>query len=140
MSFGRLMHQTTSDKVPAAAADSLISRTSYTGDGVAGPVGRTSLEMITPQAQAHINYALNLAERGAVHSAQSEFIMALDLIADALDADSRDTTRSHARAVKAGLKAIEETKDFVPADTANDIGHQRASDRGRPSDTCAQKC
>jgi tetratricopeptide (TPR) repeat protein len=77
--------------------------------------------MITPQAQAHINYALNLAERGAIHSAQSEFIMALDLIADALDADSRDATRSHAHAVKAGLKAIEETKDFVPADTANDI-------------------
>jgi tetratricopeptide (TPR) repeat protein len=110
------------DNTPAPAADSAVTRTSYTGDPVAGSVGRTSLETITPQAQAHITYALNLAERGAIHSAQSEFIMALDLIADALDADTRDLTRSHARAVKAGLKAIEETKDFVPADTANDIG------------------
>jgi tetratricopeptide (TPR) repeat protein len=111
-----------SDKSAAASRAAAISRTSYTDDPVTTPIGRTSLEIITPQAQAHIKYAFNLAERGAVHSAQAEFIMALDLIADALDADSRDSTRSHARAVKAGLKAIEETKDFIPADTANDIG------------------
>jgi tetratricopeptide (TPR) repeat protein len=83
---------------------------------------RTSLETIAPQAQAHIDYALNLAERGAVQSAQAEFIMALDLIADALDADTRNTTRAHARAVQAGLTAIKETKDFVPADSPHDIG------------------
>jgi tetratricopeptide (TPR) repeat protein len=77
--------------------------------------------MIAPQAQAHIDYALNLAERGAVQSARAEFIMALDLIADALDADTRNATRAHARAVQAGLTAIEETKDFVPADTPHDI-------------------
>jgi tetratricopeptide (TPR) repeat protein len=98
-----------------------ISRTSYSGDQEAGPFGRSSLETITPQAQAHINYALNLAERGAVLSAQAEFTMALDLIADALDADTGDANRSHAQAVKAGLKAIEETKDFTPAGTSNDI-------------------
>ncbi len=82
---------------------------------------RTSLEMIAPQAQAHIDYALNLAERGAVQSAQAEFIVALDLIADALDADTRNATRAHARAVQAGLTAIEETKDFVPADTPHNV-------------------
>ena len=86
-----------------------------------GPVERTSLEMIAPQAQAHIDYALNLAERGAVQSAQAEFIIALDLIADALDADTRNATRAHARAVQAGLTAIEETKDFVPADTPHNV-------------------
>lgn len=85
------------------------------------PKERTSLEMVAPQAQAHIDYALNLAGRGAVQSAHAEFIMALDLIADALDADTRNATRAHARAVQAGLTAIEETKDFVPADTPHDI-------------------
>jgi tetratricopeptide (TPR) repeat protein len=86
-----------------------------------GPAERTSLEMIAPQAQAHIDYALNLAERGAVQSAQDEFTIALDLIADALDADTRNATRAHARAVQAGLTAIGETKDFVPADTPHNV-------------------
>ena len=110
-----------SDIAPAVATGSAISRNFYTDEPATEPIGRTSLETISPQAQAHINYALNLAERGAVLSAQAEFTMALDLIADALDVDMQDVTRSHARAVKAGLKAIEETKDFVPADTSNDI-------------------
>ncbi len=83
--------------------------------------GRTSLEMISPQAQAHINYALNLAERGAVQSAQAEFVIALDLIADALDADTWSSSREHARAVQAGLTAIEEARDFVPADTPHNV-------------------
>lgn len=85
------------------------------------PQERTSLDVVSPQAQAHIDYALNLAERGAVESAQAEFTLALDLVADALDADNGDGTRAHARAVKAGLKAIDESKDFVPADTPHDV-------------------
>jgi hypothetical protein len=86
-----------------------------------GPRERTSLEMIAPQAQAHIDYALNLAERGAVQSAQAEFTMALDLVADAVDADTKNTTRAHARAVQAGLTALAETKDFVPSDTPHNV-------------------
>jgi tetratricopeptide (TPR) repeat protein len=82
---------------------------------------RTSLDIIAPQAQAHVDYALNLAERGAVQSAQAEFIAALDLISDALDADTGNAARAHARAAKAGLTALRETKDFVPADTPHDI-------------------
>jgi tetratricopeptide (TPR) repeat protein len=99
---------------PAANASFPSGRPGASGE-------RTSLEMIAPQAQAHIDYALNLAERGAVQSAQAEFIVALDLIADALDADTRNATRAHARAVQAGLMAIEETKDFVPADTPHNV-------------------
>jgi tetratricopeptide (TPR) repeat protein len=112
----------------ANPTSSIIASNNPTADGNGGfsppavlPRERTSLEMIAPQAQAHIDYALNLAERGAVQSAHAEFIMALDLIADALDADTRNPTRAHARAVQAGLTAIEETKDFVPADTPHDI-------------------
>ena len=99
---------------PAANKSSKAGQTATSGE-------RTSLEMIAPQAQAHIDYAMNLAERGAVQSAQAEFILALDLIADALDADTKNTARAHARAVQAGLTAIEETKDFVPADTPHNV-------------------
>ena len=101
--------------------DGAVSKTSYS---IARPnvsSDRTSHDVVAPQAQAHINYALNLAERGAVQSARSEFIIALDLIADALDADTHNHSREHARAVKAGLTAIEETKDLVPSDTPHDI-------------------
>jgi tetratricopeptide (TPR) repeat protein len=100
-------------RIPANSSGP-ISRPAGLGD-------RTSLEMIAPQAQAHIDYALNLAERGAVQSAQAEFIMAMDLIGDALDADTHSATRAHARAVQAGLTAIKETKDFMPADTPLNI-------------------
>ncbi len=107
---------------PAGAASPTVGRPNpQSSNEVNQPRERTSLEMVSPQAQAHINYALNLAERGAVQSAQAEFTLALDLIADALDADTGDITRAHARAVKAGLKAIDESKDFVPADTPHDV-------------------
>src|ERR1043165_9190447 len=84
-------------------ASGTMSATSNSSDGGNQASVRTSLEMVSPQAQAHIDYALNLAERGAIQSAQSEFVLALDLIANALDADVKDGGRSHARAAKAGL-------------------------------------
>lgn len=82
---------------------------------------RRSLEMIAPQAKAHNEYAMKLAECGAVQSAQAEFITALSMIADALDADTNNATRAHARAVQAGLTAIKETQDFVPDDSPHDV-------------------
>jgi tetratricopeptide (TPR) repeat protein len=82
---------------------------------------QTSLDMIAPRAQAHISYALELAERGAVESAQAEFRTALELVAEALDADTKNAARAHARAVKSGLTAIEEANDFVSEDAASDI-------------------
>jgi hypothetical protein len=102
--------------VPLATANSLTS-----GGQSGGAAKRTSLEIITPRAQAHIDYALNLAQRGAVESAQAEFRTALELVADALDADAGDVARSHARAVKAGLTAIEEAKEFVGTDSTYDL-------------------
>lgn len=101
--------------------DGTVSKASCAMDSAHDSGARTSLEVIAPQAQAHIDYALNLAERGAVQSAHAEFIVALDLIADAMDADTNNASRAHARAVQAGLTAIEETKDFVPSDTPHDI-------------------
>jgi tetratricopeptide (TPR) repeat protein len=106
---------------PAIATDdpTAEARGSFSAQGQ--PPERSSLEMIAPQAQAHIDYALNLAERGAVKSAEAEFVAALDLIADALDADTKNSDRTHARAVQAGMTAIEETVDFVPADTPHNV-------------------
>jgi len=82
---------------------------------------RTSLEVVTPRAQAHIDYALDLAQRGAVDSAQAEFRTALELIADALDADTNNPGRAHARAIKAGLTAIAEAKDLTVTDSVYDV-------------------
>ena len=117
----RLASRPTASSV--ARAQSAPTATNATTPGAQSVVddARTSLQVIAPQAQAHINYALNLAERGAVQSAQAEFTMALTLIADALDADAKNSPRAHARAAQAGLTAIKETKDFVPADAPHDI-------------------
>ena len=104
-----------SSSFPAAATAPTASSQST------GPIGRSSLEIVSPQAQAHIDYALNLAERGAVQSAQAEFTAALDLIAEAIDADTANPDRAHAKAVQAGLLAIAETKDFVPANTPHNV-------------------
>jgi tetratricopeptide (TPR) repeat protein len=114
-----------------AGSDQSLAPTFATSDATAegrGPVSsqsqpseRNSLEMIAPQAQAHIDYALNLAERGAIKSAEAEFVAALDLIADALDADTKNSERPHARAVQSGMTAIEESIDFVPADTPHNV-------------------
>lgn len=98
----------------ATSASSIIEQIANSGR-------RTSLEVITPRAQAHIDYALDLAQRGAVDSAQAEFRTALELVADALDADTNNPARAHARAAKAGLTAIAEAKDFVTNDTVYDV-------------------
>ena len=101
--------------------DAKAFRASNLSEQIAAAATRTSLDIVAPRAEAHINYALDLAQRGAVDSAQAEFRTALELIADALDADTNNVARTHARAVKAGLTAIEEAKDFVSADTAYDL-------------------
>lgn len=99
---------------PSTSASRIIEQIANSGR-------RTSLEVITPRAQAHIDYALDLAQRGAVDSAQAEFRTALELVADALDADTNNTARAHARAAKAGLTAIAEAKDFVTTDSVYDV-------------------
>jgi len=98
-----------------------ISKTSFENHGFNERAARTSLDMVAAQAQAHITYALNLAERGAVHSAKAEFIVALNLVADAIDSDTNSRNHGHATALKAGLTAIEESQDFVPPDTTREV-------------------
>jgi hypothetical protein len=53
------------------------------------------LEMIARQADAHTKYGFELAGKGAYFSARSEFVMALRLVAQGLDAEYR--TKAHSR-------------------------------------------
>jgi tetratricopeptide (TPR) repeat protein len=82
------------------------------------PSGTTAAEasqqlaMISYRAGEHIEYGFNLAERGALYTAEAEFTQGLVLIAQALDAEQR--TQIHSRAVAAGLRALTEADDFVP--------------------------
>ena len=54
----------------------------------------------------------NLAQHGAFFAARTEFIQVLRRVAQAKDAGSN--TDDHARALAAGLRALDEADDFVP--------------------------
>lgn len=71
-----------------------------------------NLELIAREADLHTRRGFELASRGAYFSARAEFIMALRLVAQALDAERR--TRLHCTALSAGLTALKEAEDFLP--------------------------
>lgn len=70
------------------------------------------LAVISKRAHEHVNYGFDLAERGALYSAEVEFSQALQLVAQGLDAHYG--TQRHTKAVAAGLTALREADDFVP--------------------------
>ena len=70
------------------------------------------LAIISKRAQEHVDYGFDLAERGALYSAELEFSQALQLVAQALDAYHHN--QKHSKAVAAGLTALREADDFVP--------------------------
>jgi tetratricopeptide (TPR) repeat protein len=69
-----------------------------------------SMAVIGRHADEHVDYGFALAEKGAVHSAHAEFVEALSIIADALDAAGDET---HRTALIAGLRAMDEANDFA---------------------------
>ncbi|MFZ5829336.1 MAG: hypothetical protein ACOY3P_04580 [Planctomycetota bacterium] len=71
-----------------------------------------NLEQIASQADRHIRHGMELAGRRAVFAARAEFITALRLLAQGLDADRQTTT--HSRALAAGLTALDEAENFIP--------------------------
>lgn len=78
-----------------------------------GIVGRSrNLELIAREADAHSRRGFELAGRKAYFSARAEFVMALRLVAQALDAEHQ--TDRHSRALAAGWTAIREADDFLP--------------------------
>ena len=70
------------------------------------------IEAVAKQAERQVRRGYDLAARGAIFYARSQFIQALRTIAQALDA--QDGTHRHSEALGAGLAALEEAEDFVP--------------------------
>ena len=81
---------------------------------LASLAGRRSwtLELAARQADTHTQQGLELADRGACFSARSEFLRALELVAETLDSDRR--TAEHGQALAAGLRALGEARNFPP--------------------------
>ncbi len=71
------------------------------------------LELIAREADSHSRRGFDLAGRKAYFSARAEFLMALRLVAQGLDAEHQ--TKAHSRALAAGWTAVEEADDFIPA-------------------------
>lgn len=82
--------------------------------------GATSMAGAAPGAQGLVQHAQELAERGAVYSAQAEFVQVLKLVAQSLDAQQGATP--HGDALTAGLQAMLEADDFAPADARRGNG------------------
>ena len=72
----------------------------------------SQLELIAREADMHTRRGFVLAGRKAYHSARFEFIKALRLVAQGLDAEQ--ATRRHSEALASGLRAMEEAEDFLP--------------------------
>lgn len=72
------------------------------------------LDAVNQRAEQTVRWAFNRAERGALYSARAQFAEALRSIAEALDVQRN--TAAHARALSAGLRALDEVNDFVPRD------------------------
>jgi hypothetical protein len=68
------------------------------------------MDAVIRRANAANRHAFELAEHGAIYSARAEFVTALQIIADGLDA--RQDNNEHERMLNAGLKALSELDDF----------------------------
>ena len=68
---------------------------------------------LTSQLLPAVQRGYDLAQRGALFAAQTEFVQVLRRVAQAKDAASRSD--EHSRALAAGLRALDEAEDFVPA-------------------------
>ena len=79
--------------------------------GGSGPRSR-HLELMAREADLHSRRAFELAGRKAYFSSRAQFIMALRLLAQALDAEHQ--SQAYSRALAAGLRALEEAEDFIP--------------------------
>jgi hypothetical protein len=67
-------------------------------------------EPLPPHIEQRLNYAFDLAQRGATYSAAAEFEAVLGLCA--LELDTRDGGTSHRDALRQGLIALAEADDF----------------------------
>ena len=76
------------------------------------PVRSEQLEKTAQQADRQVRRGFELANRGACYAARAEFVAALRMLAQALDAEHRTT--NHSRSLSAALMAMKEAQDFLP--------------------------
>lgn len=76
------------------------------------PPSPRAMQAVLQKADAHMQRGIDLADRRAFYSARTEFIAALRLLAQGLDAQDGGTARSDALA--RGIWALEEANDFIP--------------------------
>jgi Flp pilus assembly protein TadD len=74
------------------------------------------MQAVLLKADAHMQQGIDLADRRAFYSARTEFLAALRLLAQGLDAQDGGTARSEALA--RGIWALEEVNDFIPRGSA----------------------
>jgi hypothetical protein len=72
----------------------------------------TEMAAVSQRAEQAARRGFNLAERGALYSARSQFIESLKIVAQAMDEQLH--TSAHTKALAAGLRAMDEVNDFVP--------------------------
>jgi protein involved in polysaccharide export with SLBB domain/tetratricopeptide (TPR) repeat protein len=71
------------------------------------------LELAARESDLHTQLAFDLASHGAYFASRAEFIQALRIIAQALDTEQR--MANHSQALAAGLTAMRDARDFLPA-------------------------
>ncbi len=107
----------TSEDRPSAAHEDLVNDVSaplvsQSPAALAYPATKTEL---TNQLLPAVQRGYRLAQRGAFYAARTEFIQVLRRVAQAKDAGV--SSDDHARALAAGLRALDEADDFVPQGT-----------------------
>lgn len=79
---------------------------------LAQQLGIEELNDIRRQADEHTRKGVDLANRGALYSAQAEFHLALQVVADAFDQIYGGN--HHAQCLANGMQAMKEAEDFAP--------------------------
>ncbi len=74
----------------------------------------SEMQSVMRLADEHTRRGFALGSRGALYSARSEFLNCLRLVAQALDAAQQTT--AHVQSLNAGLRALDESDDFIPRD------------------------
>lgn len=92
----------------------------------------TETAAVVRRADMRVRHGFQLAQRGALYSARSEYVAALQLIAQANDAEQ--SNQYFSTALAAGLAALKESSDFVRqnprkphTDVAAIVGRHRTS-------------
>jgi hypothetical protein len=103
---------------PLVAPPVAALTTTHKAPTSAGPIAgidRTyapSKDDLSAQLAPSVQRGFELAQRGALYAARQEFLQVLRRTAEAKDAQSGGT--EHSSALAAGLRALDESEDFIP--------------------------